>query len=220
MITIPDLIRWANASDGPERLEGFPQWIQEAQDIVFERVNVRTNYYRFLRRLVETIRPDVVLELGVEFGLASAMMASVRIGDYFPQVIGIDLNWHNIPGEIVYNNCPNYHYIIGDTTDKENVFDLLVKFMAEAGGMGKVGLVFQDSSHHYQASKIEWELYSSLMDKGNALWVCDDITPAFHDPAIDPPGKGMMQYFQELPGEKIVFPNTLHKGNTVGVVLV
>lgn len=219
MITVPDVIRWANASGGSERLEGFPQWIQNAQNGVFEHIKMRTNYYRFLRRLVETLRPEVVIELGVEFGIASAMMASVHIGDYQPEVFGIDVNWHNIPGEIIYNMCPNYHYIIGDTTDKENTFDVVVKMMNEHPKLNSVGLVFQDSSHHYQASKTEWELYSQLMDKGNSLWVCDDITPAFHDPKIDPPGKGMMQYFQELPGNKIAFSN-LHKGNTIGVVLV
>lgn len=218
-ITIPDVIRWANTSSGPERLTDAPSWIQDAQEIVFERVNVRSNYYRFLRRLVETLRPAVVIELGVEFGLASAMMASVKVGDYQPTVFGIDINWHNIPGDIIYNQCPWYHYIIGDTTDKENTFDVVVRMMNEPPPLGKVGLVFQDSSHHYHASKREWELYSSLMDKGNSLWVCDDITPAFHDPKIDPPGKGMMQYFQELPGEKVVFPDILHKGNSVGVVL-
>ena len=83
---------------------------------------------------------------------------------------------------------------------------------------GKIGIVFQDSSHHYNISKLEWELYQPLLDE-NAIWICDDIISAFHDTRVDPPGKGMVEYFNELPGEKKLYPNTLHAGNAVGVIL-
>lgn len=53
-----------------------------------------------------------------------------------------------------------------------------------------------------------------------AIWICDDITPAFHDPLIDPPGKGMVQYFEALPGDKRLYENVLHFGNTQGIILL
>jgi len=54
---------------------------------------------------------------------------------------------------------------------------------------GPIGLVYQDSSHHYLESKKEWELISPLCKEG-AIWICDDITPDFYDEKIDPPIRG------------------------------
>lgn len=167
----------------------------------------RRNYYRFLYHLTNWLRPAVALEIGVESGLASRYMtrASALYGGH---VIGVDLN---DPGLTM----PNYHFVGGDSTRPETVLrvaDLAYHF-------GPIGLVYQDSSHHYQASRDEWRLYSPLLG-ARAVWICDDITPAFHDPLIDPPGKGMVQYFAELPGEKRLYKDVLHYGNIQGIVLV
>lgn len=82
---------------------------------------------------------------------------------------------------------------------------------------GKLGVVFQDSSHHYEASRKEWNLYSQLLDE-NAIWIADDITKDFWDKNIDPPGKGMVQYFEELPGEKRLYPYA--GSNCQGIILL
>lgn len=85
---------------------------------------------------------------------------------------------------------------------------------------GPIGLVYQDSSHHYLESKEEWELVSPLCKPG-AVWLCDDITPDFYHPDYDPPGKGMMQYFEEIPRpHKKLYRDVLHFGNVQGVVIV
>jgi hypothetical protein len=53
-----------------------------------------------------------------------------------------------------------------------------------------------------------------------AVWVCDDILPVFHDPKVDPPGKSMVEYFNERSGEKRLYPKMLNKGGTIGVIIV
>lgn len=167
----------------------------------------RRNYYRFLYHLIRWFKPVVSLEIGVESGLASAFMTRAS-AQYGGQVIGIDLNDPGLTME-------NYHFVPGDSTQIHTVLkvaELVYRF-------GPIGLVFQDSSHHYQASRNEWRLYSPLLG-ARAIWICDDITPAFHDPLIDPPGKGMIQYFDELPGEKRLYKDVLHYGNIQGIVLV
>lgn len=151
--------------------------------------------------------PAVALEIGVESGMASAFMVRAS-AEYGGHVVGIDLN---DPGLA----APNYHFIPGDSTQPNTV----LKVAEIVYHFGAIGLVFQDSSHHYQASRDEWRLYSALLD-ARAVWICDDITPAFHDPKIDPPGKGMVQYFDELPGEKRLYKDVLHFGNIQGIVLV
>lgn len=157
------------------------------------------------------------LEIGVEHGLASAHMCAAAAA-YGGQVAGVDVNGHCIPARKLGEWYGNYHFIQGNSTADETLreVEVLTEFY------GKIGLVFQDSSHHYWASQAEWRAYTHYLGK-NAVWVCDDITPAFHDPNVDPPGKGMVQYWEGLPvvqDRKRLYPDALHFGNTVGVVLL
>lgn len=186
-------------------------WLQELFDGVYEHVKERTNYYRFLYLLVKTLKPQVAVEIGVEYGVGSAMMAA---GNADTIVVGIDPNRHGNVRTIV-SNAKNYTFLPYSSIEPRT----LSSVQRIVNRHGPIGLVFQDSSHHYTTSHQEFEHYSKLLAP-NAVWVCDDITPAFHDPKIDPPGKGMVQYFNELPGMKLTFENELHNGNTMGVVLL
>jgi len=158
-------------------------------------------YFRFLYHLVKYMGAKNCVEIGVYNGIASAHMAIAGA-----KVTGID---HN---EVIYQHN-NFNFIHGDSC---KVVDQVPK---------NINILFQDSSHHYLPSKIEWELYSPLMARGG-VWVCDDITPAFYNPNydpnplhIDPEGCGMVQYFDGLPGNKKLYPDVLHIGNTQGIIL-
>ena len=176
-----------------------------ANEVDLEKNPERRNYYRFLYHLILEFKPKVAIEIGVESGLGSRYMA-MAAEQYGGWVIGIDINQ-------LRNKPPkNYYFILGDSTLIET-WNKVHRFCEDKG---KVGLVFQDSSHHYNASKREWELYSQMLSK-NAIWICDDISPAFHDPKVDPPGMGMVQYFDQLPGEKRLYPYA--GSNCQGVVI-
>jgi cephalosporin hydroxylase len=179
-----------------------------------EGLNVtKERYYRFLYHLVMALRPDVAVEIGVEGGVASAHMA-VAASRYGGHVVGIDLHSSRFLTEKL-PSVANYHFIAGDSTSDEVVARVAV-LVAEHG---QIGLVYQDSSHHYQASCDEWSAYTGMCN-ASFVWVCDDITPAFHDPRVDPPGRGMVYYFNERPGTKLKYPNILHFGNTIGVIII
>lgn len=152
--------------------------------------------------------PFVALEIGAEAGLASMYMA-MAAREYGGHVVTIDLHQ---PG---YRANSHYTFIAGDSTNIRTW--AAVKKLVEKHG--KIGIVYQDSSHHYEASHQEFELYRQFL-ADSAIWICDDITSDFYDPLLDPPGKGMVQYFDELPGDKRLFPNVLHRGNTQGIVLL
>jgi hypothetical protein len=186
-------------------------WLDFIMSQAIDSSPVRLIYYRFLYHLMLLRKPQVALELGVEFGVASAFMVEAA-KTFGGLVIGIDMNWNNIPGELVRDYCGNYEYITGDT--------LLSFPLVRDICVGKLGVVFQDSSHHYNASITEWDLYTSILDT-DAVWVCDDIHRSFHDPLIDPPGKGMLEYFHSRPGVKKLYPELYGKGveNAVGVIL-
>lgn len=174
----------------------------------------RLNYYHFLHLLVKTFKPQVSIEIGVENGIASAYMCKAA-DEYGGLVIGIDFN---ALGRLVNETLPSgFSYVLINEYSQRalsRVDSILSRY-----GDKPVGLVYQDSSHHYQDSKDEWRLYSQFV---RGLWICDDISPAFHDPAIDPPGKGMVQYFEELPGDKRLYPQLYPNGvnNVQGVVIV
>jgi len=171
-------------------------------------------YYKFLYWLVHTQQPEISVELGVELGLASAHMASAA-RKYGGQVVGIDHHFHHVPGEEINKIYGNYHFCCADSVDMATIDEMQV-FVEK---YGPIGVLFQDSSHHYESSIQEWEAYSPMLS-ADAIWICDDITDSFHDPLVDPFGKGMVQYFEDLPGIKLLFPDVLHRGNTMGIILL
>lgn len=184
-------------------------WL-EALQVKFDQ---HENYYRFLYHLVLARKPKVVLEVGTYKGVGTAHLAAAA-STYGGQVIGVDVNTHGTTRDEIPERYGNLHFIQGDSTKAETygrVYEIVEEF-------GHIGVVYQDSSHHYQESCQEWAMYTRLLDN-DAIWVCDDITPAFHDPAIDPPGLGMVQYFRGLPGQKRLYKDVLHYGNVIGVVL-
>lgn len=185
------------------------------EGLVEEYGHTGVNYYRFLHYLMLAFKPAVALEIGTHTGIGTAHMMAAA-ATYGGHVIGVDLYGCKMTSITIPERYKNYHFIEGDSTKVEaQVVDIINTAPA---GYASLGLVFQDSSHHYQESVKEWLLYSDLMGTG-AIWVCDDISPAFHDKNIDPPGLGMVQYFEALPGEKRIYSN-LHPGNGVGVIVL
>lgn len=207
MITMQIIDELVNMSRIP--LENY--WLDKYVAHNYSVITTRLNYYRFLYWLVAEMHPKIAVELGVETGTASAHMA-VAAMMYGGHVIGIDLN--DAAGFVqniyAYTGC--YTYISGDTVSS-------VYRVKEIIGNKKIGIVFQDSSHHYQESVNEWNAYSKLLDSP-AVWVCDDILPVFHDPKIDPPGMSMVEYWNTLPGAKKLYSNVLNHGNTMGIAIL
>lgn len=195
-----------------EEWKPYPSmWLKRRLNEYMEHISTRFNYYKFLYLLVQRMKPDVMLEIGVEYGLASGHMA-IAARDYGGQAIGIDLHYHHIPGKQLTSHCPNFSYLVGDSTST----DISMRVKEYTDWHGNIGLVFQDSSHHYAPSVMEWDTYSRMLMPG-AIWVCDDITSAFYEEGVDE--KSMVTYFDELPGTKLKFKDVLHYGNTMGVVL-
>ena len=160
-------------------------------------------YRRFLYWVVKELQPGAALELGVDGGQTSALMAA---GNKGTRVIGVD--HRGLKETAAPFRFPNFRFLHCDSLGAvEGVRRI-------AGGFGKLGVVFQDSSHHAEPSRLEWQYYQPLLAE-NFVWVCDDITPAFR--MTDEP-LGMVGYFDALPGRKKLYPE-LHRGNVIGVVL-
>lgn len=173
----------------------------------------RRNYYRFLHLLVVALKPPLALELGVEYGLGSAHMAGAA-ATYGGQVIGVDLRWHDYPGKTVKEYYGNYHYLLGDSTTPE----VIEKVRRLTERFGRLGFVFQDSSHRYHQSHAEWVAYTKLLAP-SAVWVCDDITIRMEDDYTT--DKGMKEYWAEISASRTAatYNEILHHGNAMGVIL-
>lgn len=156
-------------------------------------------YRRFLFNLCREREIKVAVELGVERGETTALLAAAC-----QQVIAVDCR-ETIRFHGALEAFPNIHFLWCDTLGAAEV----------VRDMGlKINLVFQDSSHHAEHSWQEWLYWNPLLADG-WVWVCDDITSAFK--MSDEP-RGMVEYFERLPGQKQLFPG-LHIGSTIGVVV-
>jgi predicted O-methyltransferase YrrM len=183
--------------------------LAKLRKIYHRSTHTRFNYYTFLNRVVQERKPRIALEIGVEYGIGSAHMCAAA-ESYDGLVIGIDLKWHVVPSHQLQKRY-NYIFLEDDSLDAFHSVEKCVDHY------GKIGVVFQDSSHHYAISVEEWKLYSQLLDE-NAIWICDDIASDFFEAGVDE--KSMVGYWDELPGAKKLYPDILHYGNTVGIMLI
>ncbi len=177
------------------------------------RINHPEKYYRFLYHLVLSRKPAVSLEIGLLHGLGSIHMA-VAARNHNGHVIGLDKTTDYL-WDVEIEKLDNFSWIVGLSTLDET----LQKIREVVDQHGKIGLVYQDSAHHYYESHEEFELYRQFLSD-DCIWICDDITKDFYDEDFDPPGRGMVEYFIELPYSKRSYWNVLHKGSTQGIVLI
>ena len=162
----------------------------------------RNKYYNLFSRLYRSYQ-GVFLEIGCWRGCVAAHTVGQPLPNPEAIHVGIDINPVNF-------SHPNFLFIQADATDKT----IADQVKAVSDYYGGVFCVFHDSSHHYDASCKEWELYRPLVKPGG-IWVSDDVTESFKRPEDE---KSMAVWFDDLPGEKKVF-DTLHHGSKMGIVL-
>jgi len=172
------------------------------RDGTLERLAAGEPYRRFLYWFVREQKPEVALELGIDNGNTSALMAAGHLGTL---VIGVD--HRGLSKTAPAFRYSNFQLLFCDSLGA-------VPAVKERIGRRKLGLVFQDSSHHAEPSRLEWQYYQPLLAQ-HFCWVCDDILPVFRMP--DEP-RSMVDYFDALPGRKRLFTG-LHMGSMIGVVL-
>jgi len=166
-----------------------------------EALSATQPYRRFLFLLVERMRPEAALEIGMDYGECSALMAAACVST---MVFGVD-NRPLVPESLARQHA-NFRFVHCESLGAAEVVRKLL-------GARRIGIVLQDSSHHAELSRLEWEYYRPLL-ADEFVWVCDDVTPAFR--TADEP-RSMEDYFDALPGTKRKFPG-LHWGNVIGVV--
>lgn len=150
-------------------------------------------YYLFLYRLVNQIRPKLVVELGTDKGTSGVFMS---VANSRPTVISIDIE--RVPLENLRAVSKNYSLdnlitYLGSSTDQSTLDDIQ-KY-------GKIDLLFIDTIHTFEQASTEYRLWKPLLSD-DALVVHDDTRL----------GEGMKQYWQSIPEPKVELLHLHHSG--------
>ncbi len=171
-------------------------WLDSRYDEQVGIIGHTNPYYRLFYRIAERLKPEFVVELGSWRGDASAHFA---LGNPESDVIAVDIHKDNdLAGmaklQEAVNLLPNMTWIRQWSWDAVDLIKAVDK---------PISILFIDAWHDYQYAKREWDLYSPLL-ADVALVIADDITAGYN---FD----GMVQFWDELPGEKFL-DNRVHVG--------
>lgn len=166
------------------------------------------NYHRLLYLLMEVMQPEVALEIGTFYGMGAMHMGEAA-KLYGGKALSIDNGTLVNYDEYKFPN-ENFEFIRAESCTQTTF-----QRVREAG---KLELVFHDSYPAYMIAKMEYFLYSSLVDKGG-IWISDHLYKG-QASDVDQGGRNMRQFFDELPGEKKVYTDVLQQGIDQGIVIL
>jgi len=177
-------------------------WLDARYDEQVGIIGHTNPYYRLFYLIAQALKPALTVELGSWRGDASSHFA---VGNPDGRVVAVDIHKDNdVAGLAKLNEAidrlPNMSFIQAWSWDAVEV----VRAMNE-----KIDILFIDAWHDYKYAKLEWDLYSPLLDSP-ALVICDDITAGYN---FD----GMLRFWEELPGDKFL-NNDIHPGVPMGFV--
>jgi predicted O-methyltransferase YrrM len=162
-------------------------------------------YYRLFYLIAQTLKPRLTVELGCWRGDSSAHFA---VGNPEGQVVCVDIHKDSDHAGLASLNeavahLPNMSFLQMWSWDAVEPIKALNQ---------PISILFIDAWHDYKYAKLEWDLYSPLLDSP-ALVICDDITAGYN---FD----GMLKFWDELPEPKYLSTEGLHKEIPMGFVLV
>ena len=192
-------------------VKSFPEvptgddFIDKRYDLHKEKFGSYLRYYRLFYHLAKWLEPDLIVELGGWQGTAAAHFAAG-----YPEGMVITIDHLSDPGDDLNkikmleatNQYPNLFYLQGWTWDMRQSVEIL--------GMTNIDILFIDSWHDYEHAMRDWNDYSSLL-ASPSLVICDDIIGGYG--AVI---SGMLDFWNDLPGEKWLEPATLNPGYPMG----
>jgi len=123
-------------------------------------------YYRFLHLVAGELKPELVVELGVQRGVATAHLAA---GYKDTLVIGIDVAFDPISSQVEAEFGYQVLYIIGDSTQVAN----------RVKPAGEIEVLFIDSHHTADHVRKELAAYTPLL-ADEALVLFDNLYHPHH----------------------------------------
>ncbi len=116
-----------------------------------------------IQKLLFRCRPQVVVELGSQYGGSAAFIASFAPQAGIEAIVSVDI------AELPHPAVPIATFITGDSSSRE-VFDQVNALVA-----GRTCSVIVDSNHHAEHVDKELELFGPLVSPGQALIMEDTL---------------------------------------------
>jgi len=187
--------------DKADALAALPSFSHIMNDIGSKNNFNWKDHINFANWIVRRKRPEVVVDLGVDYGYSTFSFAIPRIG----HVYGID----SFEGDVHGGERNTYDFVMQkkDELDLNNVsfikgfFDDVVQTWDK-----NIDILHIDGYHTYEAVKNDYEKWSPF--------VKDDGIIIFHDTCVDREDFGVARFFKELNLPKTNFGNC----NGLGVV--
>jgi len=160
---------------------------------------------KFAEWLVQYVKPEITVDLGVDWGFSTFSFAMPRIG----KVYGID----TFTGDyfVGTTNGANYKYVLEKRKKlfmEENVNIIKGDFNDVAKTWNtQIDILHIDGDHRYEAVKNDYEIWSKFVRDGGVI--------LFHDTCVEDlnnKGYGVKRFFEEIDLPKCNFTHTFGLG--------
>lgn len=153
-------------------------------------------HQKFACWLIQTIKPQTVVDLGFDRGLSTIAFAYrnkghvygidwFEDGNYATKCFALDTAFRNISNAIRFHYAKNIHLIVGPFQD------IAKKWVR------KIDVLHIDWAHSYLSAKQHFENWKTYLN--------EDGVVLFHDVVAYPEETG--RFFNELPMSKFIFPH-------------
>ena len=154
--------------------------------ITQERPSAWLGHRSFANWLVKTMRPDITVDLGVDFGHSTFYLAEMGIGN----VYGVDSfegDYHaGIRDTFQYVNTTKDKYEFNNITFIKGFFDQVAKTWQK-----KIDILHIDGFHTYDAVTYDWNTWKDFLK--------DESVVMFHDTEAFPADVGRFFHEFEMP---------------------
>jgi predicted O-methyltransferase YrrM len=165
--------------------------------ITTEKPSAWTGHREFASWLVNKMKPEVIVDLGVDYGHSTFYLAAPGIG----QVFGVD----SFEGDNHAGIRDTYEYVL--TTKEKFGFDNITVIKGLFDDVAKtwnqpIDLLHIDGLHTYDAVKNDYETWKKFLKEDSVI--------IFHDTVSFPDDVG--RFFEELDMHKAMFPHSAGLG--------
>jgi len=158
---------------------------------------------KFVEWLVTEVKPEVTVDLGVNWGFSTFCFAMPRIG----HIYGVDsFEGDSFIGKT--ESSKSYEYVLEKQEKlfmRDNVTFIKGFFDDVAKNWNKeIDILHIDGDHTYESVKNDYETWSPFVKENGVI--------LFHDTCIDTPRFGVKRFFEELDMPKLTFTHTCGLG--------
>lgn len=165
-----------------------------------------SGHRRFAEWLVQSLTPNVIVDLGVDYGFSTFSFAMPRIG----HVYGID---NFVGDEFIGEDNSGFRYsFVKMKREKLHLQDTLTFIEGDFNEIAetwdkKIDILHIDGSHHYEDVKRDFETWSKFLSDDGVILLHDTCVDEYHGNEY-----GVRKFFDEIELPKFTFTHSFGLG--------